>query len=790
MIKRSLLISWMILLLLGGFLWWGFAPVQIGGPVGYVIVNGSSMEPGFSKGDLVLTRSEIQPQPGTAVVYQQPQIGMIFHRVIDIQNGSYLLQGDNNDWVDSYQPAEDEIIGGYWLRIPSGGTIITRLREPLNFSLLSLGIVGVIISLFYFQKQDMAKKRKNRVKNPAHASEKKSDTRAGEFRQDLLLMLGVLALAAVILGLFAFLQPLEQEVSEEFQYQHQSELNYSAQDLSGIYDSSQVMTGQPVYLDLTCRVDLNIDYRLTAPAMTPGNQALFTGSYRISALLEDVDGWQRTIPLEDFRSFSGTSFSEAAELDVCEIRDLILEKEQKTGTSNRWYTLFIRPEINYQGQISELPLEGVFRPEFQFQIDTSLMRLPGEEEQLTIIEEGALEKTRILPNTLSIFGLSLEVKTARWTALSVLIICLAGGIWPLVSLYRDWKSSDASWIQVQYHPMLVDVAFGSPARNAEQIVQVASFQDLSKMAERYGAMILHESRGHLHRYSIQDEGTVYQYSLDGIRDHSLFSDLNDFKIALNTALEEDQFELYYQPIVDLRSKQVTGIEAFVRWNHPRLGLLYPAEFIQLAEENGLIPVIDRWVIESGCRQLNEWGEFGLPLVPLSINISPNTILDDNFSNHIENAVVQSSCNPDFLQLEINRSNQVFRDKTIQQRLLDLRRLGVRLALDNFATDAANQIDQVSRMPIQSLKIDRSIMQGITGDQSNLRLINAVVKMARSLQIEVIAQGVENNEQIALLEKQEISLAQGYFLGDPVPAREMGWKLGKTLPQGSGKELEE
>lgn len=786
MIKRSLFMSWMTLLLLGGFLWGGFAPIQIGGPVGYVIINGSSMEPGFSKGDLVLTRRGIQPETGKAVVYQQPQIGMVFHRVIDVQNGSYQLKGDNNDWVDSYQPTGDEILGGYWLRIPSGGTIITRLREPLNFSMVVLGIAGLMVSILYFQKQDMTKKRGKRIKeqNPS------SDPRGGEFRQDLLLLLGVLGLAAVVLGTFAFLRPLDQEAVEDYQYQHQSELNYSAQDLSGIYDSSQVMTGQPVYLDLTCRVDLDIDYRFTAPEMTPGNQALFSGSYRIRALLEDVDGWQRTIPLEDSSDFSGTSFSEAADLDVCEIRDLILEKEQKTGTSNRWYTLVIRPEISYQGQIGELPLEGEFQPEFQFQIDTSLMRLPGEEEQLTIIEEGALEKIRVLPNTLSIFGLSLDVKTARWTAAAVFLFCLAGGVWPLVSLYRDWKSSDASRIQVQYHPMLVDVAFGSPARNAEQIVQVASFQDLSKMAERYGAMILHESRGHFHRYSIQDEGTVYQYSLDGIQDHSLFSDLNDFKLALSTALEQDQLELYYQPIVDLRDKQVTGIEAFVRWNHPRLGMLYPAEFIQLAEENGLIPVIDRWVIERGCRQLNEWEEFGLPLVPLSINISPNTILDDNFSNHIKNALLQSRCNPDFLQLEINRSNQIFRDKTIQQRLLAIRRLGIRLAIDNFATDAANQIDQVSRMPIQSLKIDRSIMQGVTGDQSNLRLINAVVKMARSLQIEVIAQGVENNEQIALLEKQEISLAQGYFLGDPVPAREMGWKLGKTLPQSSGEELEE
>jgi len=254
-------------------------------------------------------------------------------------------------------------------------------------------------------------------------------------------------------------------------------------------------------------------------------------------------------------------------------------------------------------------------------------------------------------------------------------------------------------------------------------------------------------------------------------------------LALQAAVQEDQFELYYQPIVLLANKQVVGIEAFLRWNHPRLGMIYPAEFIHLAEENGLVPMIDGWVIEQGCRQLQAWQQFGLPLVPLSVNISPKTILSDLFARQIAKTILEGGCDPHYLQLEINRSNQIFRDQKIQQRLLELREMGVRLAIDNFATDAANQIDQVSKMPIQSLKIDRSIMKDISSDQNNLRLINAVVKMARSLQIEVVAQGVESLEQMAILEEQEVLLAQGYLLGDPVTAREMGWKLGKKTAAG-------
>ncbi len=775
MLKESKLLSWMVVLLLAVLVWIGFAPVQIGGPVAYVMLSGNSMEPDYAVGDLILARKETTPAIGEAVVYQHPQVGYVFHRIIDRQGDTFLLQGDNNDWVDSYQPSEDQIIGSYWLHLPGGGSLISNLRKPVYFALLSLGAAGVVLSLVFFKGDNQInKKRQKRMKK----TDRQSQSSIKEYRQDLLLLLGVIGLAALVLLVVALMRPLEIEISDDLQYNHRTELAYSAQDAGGIYDSSRIQTGQPVYLQLTCQVALDLVYQFSAPRLTPADQTQFQGSYGISALVQDADGWQRSLILQSERDFSGAGFSTQTTLDACQIRDLIQEKEQKTGTSNRWYTLTIAPEISYQGVLQDESMEGIIRPEFTFQIDESLMRLPDGAEALIALEEDSLENAQMVSNSLQIFGLEIPVRGARWAGGSLLAASLLVSIWPLSSLYRDWKTSDVSRIQVQYHPMLVDVKMGSPGKNAQQIVEVASFEDLSRMAERYGAMILHESRGNFHRYSIQDEQTVYQYTLDSIKEHNYFADLQDFQSALQAAIQENQFELYYQPIVLLANKQVVGIEAFLRWNHPRLGMIYPAEFIHLAEENGLVPMIDGWVIEQGCRQLQEWQQFGLPLVPLSINISPNTILSDLFARQISKTILKGGCDPHYLQLEINRSNQVFRDQKIQQRLLELREMGVRLAIDNFATDAANQIDQVSKMPIQSLKIDRSIMKGVSSDQNNRRLISAVVKMARSLQIEVVAQGVESLEQIAMLEEQEVLLAQGYLLGDPVPAREMGWKLGK------------
>jgi len=166
------------------------------------------------------------------------------------------------------------------------------------------------------------------------------------------------------------------------------------------------------------------------------------------------------------------------------------------------------------------------------------------------------------------------------------------------------------------------------------------------------------------------------------------------------------------------------------------------------------------------------------MVPISINISPDTIVNNQFIEDISSIVLENACDPEFLQIEINRSNLVFQDEDIKQHLSQLNDLGIRLAIDNFATDTANQINQIFQMPINSVKIDRTIMQGIQEDQDNQRMISAVAKMAKDLQVEVVVQGVESKEQVALLKKQDIEVAQGFFLGDPVKAYEMAELLEK------------
>jgi len=772
---RSKIISILSLFTILIIFWFVFAPVQIGGPVGYVIINGNSMEPEFQLGDLIITRAQTGFEPDDRVVYKHPQVGFVFHRIIDQEGDIFVLKGDNNNWTDSYQPTKEEIIGRYWFVIRGGGNVITKLREPVYFTSFAL-IIGLLLASIFLIQRNQTKRKKIRKKRIM--AEKENPGSTGDNRQDLLLIFGILILAALLLGGVAFTRPILKTVTDNYSFEHRGELNYSAIDASDIYDTGEIQAGDPVYLQLTCVVDMEYDYQFSSPRMVDADQAGYQGHYQITAQISDADGWNRSLSLVERKAFSGTGFSTNMELNICQIQQIIAEKEEKTGTKNRWYDLTILPTIELLGNLEDKPLADVFEPIIAFQIDSSMMRLPGGAEALVMVEQGLLENSIEVPNTLSIFGLEYTVISARWLAGLILLLSLLISYWPIRSLFRDWKESDVSRIQVQYHPMLVDIKVGSLDDQRSQIVEVSSFRDLSKMAERYGAMILHEAKRNFHRYSVQDEQTIYQYTLDAIAEQTYFPDLKVFKESLIRAQKEDELELYYQPIVLLEDRSVVGIEAFIRWNHPQFGLIYPAEFISLAEENGLVPQIDSWVINKGCQQLKAWREFGLPLVPLSINISPTTLLNPNIVKEIRSFFRENKFDPRFLQLEINRSNQVFQDPSIKDRLQELQDLGIRLAIDNFATDAANQINQVSSMPVQSIKIDRSIMQGILKDPGNLRLLKAVVEMAKGLRIEVVAQGVESQEQIEVLEEQDVKIAQGFFLGEPVQAKDMAWLLGK------------
>jgi len=754
-------------------LWTVLGPVQLGGPVSYVIISGNSMEPDVLLGDLVVARSAPEYSLGQAVIYRHPQIGFVFHRIIDAKGGTFSMQGDNNDWVDSYQPSESEILGKYWFKITGGGTAIRKLREPAFFSIFTFIIILLFASLFLAKNGDAVRRKLRR--NAIMINDKKLTS--GDTRQELLLFIGVLALIAIIFGVVSFTRPTTQLVNDDLIYYQQGDFSYTAKDAGNLYDSDKVSTGEPVYLQLTCDVDLNIGYQLLAPDLGMLSPEEFSGSYRVDAVLSDVDGWKRSFNLIPTTEFEGTSFNAEMTFDFCDARNLIIAKEEKTETKNRWYDFVILPRVFVTGTLESFPLEDSFQPSIAFQMDGFMLRMADGLEGMDLSQEGLIANQRVVFNTMHIFGQEISVILSRKISLITLLFCLLAAVLPAWSLLKDWRASTVSRIQVQYHPLLVDIQEGHPALHADQVVDVASFADLTKMAERYGAMILHESSGTFHRYSVQDENTVYQYELDVWADDSLFPDRYSFKRALLQGINQDHFDLIYQPIVELHGRQVVEVEAFLRWNHPNHGTIYPVDFIPQAEQMNLVPELDRWVIKKVCQQINEWRDANVRVVPVSVNISPKTILREDFVGTISGILSETLCQPELIQIEVNRSNQAFKDKHFADRLVELTDLGVSLVIDDFATDDANQINQVLQAPIKSMKIDKSVVLAMKDDPQARSLVGAVVAMAKRFQVKVIAQGVESVQDLELIQAEGLEIAQGFFLGKPAPADQLIEKLG-------------
>ena len=238
--------------------------------------------------------------------------------------------------------------------------------------------------------------------------------------------------------------------------------------------------------------------------------------------------------------------------------------------------------------------------------------------------------------------------------------------------------------------------------------------------------------------------------------------------CLQGALERGELSLHYQPQVDLVSGRVSGMEALLRWTHPELGSVRPDEFIPLAEETGLILQIGEWVLREACAQLRRWLDQGLPAGRICVNVSPVQFSQHGFARLVAGVLRDTGLAAERLELEITES-LLMKDEDWTRRMLEeLRGQGVSVAIDDFGVGYSN-LRRISDFPVSRLKIDRSFVQGVEQLGRNASNVNAIVSMARALNLEVVAEGVESFEQLLQLRDQQCHEAQGYLLGRPVPA---------------------
>jgi diguanylate cyclase (GGDEF)-like protein len=235
---------------------------------------------------------------------------------------------------------------------------------------------------------------------------------------------------------------------------------------------------------------------------------------------------------------------------------------------------------------------------------------------------------------------------------------------------------------------------------------------------------------------------------------------------LRHALDRHEFVLEYQPKVNLVSGAITGVEALIRWRHPRRGVLPPSDFIQIAEDCGLIVQIGQWVLQAACTQAQAWLADGIPFGTVAVNISAIEFRNDNFLADICGILERTELEPRYLELELTETAVMRNFETTSAVLQSLSAMGIRIAVDDFGTGYSN-LSYLKRFPINTLKLDKSFVHDTPGNKNIATIVRSVIHLGQSLHLRVVAEGVETAEQLKFLQSYDCAEGQGYYFSRPV-----------------------
>lgn len=246
-------------------------------------------------------------------------------------------------------------------------------------------------------------------------------------------------------------------------------------------------------------------------------------------------------------------------------------------------------------------------------------------------------------------------------------------------------------------------------------------------------------------------------------------------MLLRRCLENNELYIQYQPLLDVKTGKISGAEALLRWNNPVLGNVSPGEFIPLAEQNRLILPIGTWILNTACKQNKAWQDAGHPPIKVAVNISSIQLQQDDFLDIVKNALQESQLDPQWLELELTEGVLIQNTDRNLHILNELRELGVNISVDDFGTGYSS-LSYLNRFPIHNLKIDRSFIQNIGISPSDQAIIRTIIKLAKELKMEIVAEGVELEEQLEFIKAEGCDYIQGYYVSKPLPAEDFAKKV--------------
>lgn len=243
------------------------------------------------------------------------------------------------------------------------------------------------------------------------------------------------------------------------------------------------------------------------------------------------------------------------------------------------------------------------------------------------------------------------------------------------------------------------------------------------------------------------------------------------KKELLAALKNDEFVLHYQPQFNLNTTKFESVEALIRWQHPKRGLLWPGDFIPIAEEdNELIIPISEWVLQTTCKQIQAWQSKGLPSIRIAVNVSQKDVAQKDFPRFISQTLKKNNLHPSCLEIELTE-NIIFQDEIITQNINKLKKIGVTIALDDFGTGYSN-ITLLKKIPIDKIKIAKEFIDNVHSNNDDAAIVRAILKLASSLNLQVVVEGVESLKQLQHFLTDKQLEFQGFYFSEPLPAEEV------------------
>jgi signal peptidase I len=490
-------------------IWILFAPAQFGGEASYVIIAGASMEPSLQWGDLVIAHPARSYQIGDVVTYNHPFVGPVIHRIIDRQGTRYVLQGDNNEWIDSYQPTREEILGRSWITLYGATHLLQHLRTPVGLALLSFAI-GFMVLLTAQRGEESSRSKPGRMKSISRAASSKTFIQLGE---GWTFILAVLLLGGVLLGAYAFSHPLLETIQVDLPYEHQGQFSYQAIGIPSIYDQGRIETGDAIFHSLVSSFETSFNYTFSSSAASD-----ISGTYRLILEVSEPNGWRREINLVHTTEFSGPTFTTSAVVDLERVLQLVDTLKEQTGFSRSDFDVRVIPSVYLQATLNGHELTDRYTPALHFKLDDYQLYLDGvnpfEEttDPLNPQQVGMITHFAQVPNTLDLLGMSLSVTFARWMAGIVTGIALVGLAMLLYPILQQWRLGKSQRINLRHGDQILDVE-KMPRLKPTQTVDVTRMEDLVKLSATTGILILHIAKARQHTYMLMLEETVYRFVL-------------------------------------------------------------------------------------------------------------------------------------------------------------------------------------------------------------------------------------------------------------------------------------